>query len=174
MIYTLDDKPHPVIAKSCYIAPSADIIGWVEVCEQASIWFNVVLRGDNELIYIGHRSNVQDNSVMHTDPGCPLTIEDNVTVGHSTMLHGCHIKSGSLVGIGSIIMNNAVIGENCLVGANALITENKVFPANSMILGSPAKAVRELTDEEIEGLKGPTESYVNKIPRYRNLQQAGE
>ena len=174
MIYTLDDKPHPVIAKSSYIAPSADIIGWVKVCEQASIWFNVVLRGDNELIYIGHRSNVQDNSVMHTDPGCPLTIEDNVTVGHSTMLHGCHIKSGSLVGIGSIIMNNAVIGENCLVGANALITENKVFPANTMILGSPAKAVRELTDEEIEGLKGPTESYVNKIPRYRNLQQAGE
>ena len=174
MIYTLDDKPHPVIAKSSYIAPSADIIGWVEVCEQASIWFNVVLRGDNELIYIGHRSNVQDNSVMHTDPGCPLTIEDNVTVGHSTMLHGCHIKSGSLVGIGSIIMNNAVIGENCLVGANALITENKVFPANSMILGSPAKAVRELTVEEIEGLKGPTDSYVNKIHRYRNLQQAGE
>ena len=171
MIYILDDKPQPVIANSSYIAPSADLIGWVEIGEQASIWFNVVLRGDNELIHIGNRSNVQDCSAMHTDPGCPITIEDDVTIGHSTMLHGCHIKSGSLVGIGSVILNNAVVGENCLVGANALITENKVFPAGMLILGSPAKIVRELTELEIEGLKGPTESYVNKIPRYRNLNQ---
>lgn len=170
MIYTLDDKPHAEIAESSFIADSADLIGWVKIGEHASIWFNVVLRGDNELIHIGNRSNVQDCSVMHTDPGCPLIIEDDVTVGHSTMLHGCKVKSGSLIGIGSIILNNAVIGKSCLVGANTLVTENKTFPDGTLILGSPAKAVRDLTDEEIKGLLDPVESYVNKIPRYRNLK----
>ena len=142
----------------------------MEIGEQASIWFNCVLRGDNELIRIGDRSNVQDCSVMHTDPGCPLVVEDDVTIGHSTMLHGCRIGRGSLVGIGSVIMNNAVIGENCLVGANALVTENKVFEPGSLVIGSPARAIRKLSDEEIAGLAGPTRSYIDKIPRYRQLR----
>jgi carbonic anhydrase/acetyltransferase-like protein (isoleucine patch superfamily) len=107
---------------------------------------------------------------MHTDPGCPLIIEDNVTIGHSTMLHGCHIKTGSLIGIGTIILNNAVIGSQCLVGANTLITENKIFPDRTLILGSPAKVVRDLTDEEVNNLMGSADSYVNKIPRFRNLK----
>ena len=171
MIYTLPDKPHPKISDSSFISPSADIIGWVSIGDLASIWFKTVLRGDNELISIGNRSNVQDCSVMHTDPGSPLIIEDDVTVGHSTMLHGCTIKKGSLVGIGSIILNNAVIGENCLVGANALVTENKEFPSGTLILGSPAKVVRDLTPEEIQGLRNSSQSYVNKIPRYADLQR---
>ena len=170
MIYSLDDKPAPEIHESSFIADSADIIGWVKIREDASVWFNVVLRGDNEIIDIGRRSNVQDCSVFHTDPGCPLIIEDNVTIGHSTMLHGCRVKSGSLIGIGSVIMNNAVIGENCIVGANALVTENKVFPDRSLILGSPAKVIRELSDKEITELTYPTQSYVDKIPRYRKLK----
>lgn len=171
MIYALADKPAPRIADSSYIADSADIIGWVSIGELASIWFNVVLRGDNEIIEIGDRSNVQDCSVFHTDPGCPLIIEDNVTVGHSTMLHGCRVRTGCLVGIGSIIMNNAVIGENSLVGAGSLVTENKVFPERSLILGSPAKRVRELTDQEVLSLGDPAESYVGKISRYRSLKR---
>lgn len=170
MIYTLDDKPYPVIAESSFIADSADVIGWVKIGEQASIWFNVVLRGDNEIIEIGNRSNVQDCSVMHTDPGCPLIVDEDVTIGHSTMLHGCHIQSGSLIGIGSVIMNNAVIGKNCLVGANALITENKKFPDGTLILGSPAKAVRDLKEAEIREMQAPVASYVGKISRYRNLK----
>lgn len=170
MIYTLDDKPHPQIANSSFIAESANLIGHVEIGEEASIWFNTVLRGDNDLIKIGNRSNVQDCSVMHTDPGCPLIIEDNVTIGHSTMLHGCHIKTGSLIGIGTIILNNAVIGNQCLVGANTLITENKTFPDRTLILGSPAKVIRDLTDEEVNNLMGSADSYVNKIPQFRNLK----
>ncbi len=169
MIYTLPDKPRPEISSSSFVADSADLIGWVKICDEASIWFNAVLRGDNEIIQIGNRANVQDCSVMHTDPGCPLIVEDDVTIGHSTMLHGCHIKQGSLIGIGSIILNNAVIGEHSLVGANALVTENKVFPDGVLILGSPAKVIRELNDDELQGLKKSAQSYVNKIPRYRKL-----
>ncbi len=168
MIFSLANRV-PQIAQSSFVAPSADVIGLVCVGEQASIWFNAVLRGDNELIHIGNRSNVQDCSVLHTDPGMPLTIEEHVTIGHSCMLHGCHIKAGSLIGIGSVVMNKAVIGEGCLVGANALVTENKVFPPRTLILGAPAKAIRELTDQEAEGLKQATETYVNKILQYRNL-----
>ena len=169
MIYTLPDRI-PEIAESSYVAPSADVIGRVRIGEQASVWFNTVLRGDNELIHIGNRSNVQDCSVLHTDPGIPLTIEDNVTVGHSTMLPGCHAKTGSLIGIGSVILNNSVIGEYCLVGAHALITENRKFPDRTLILGSPAKAIRELTEEEVEGVKYAADIYVNRIPTYRDLK----
>ncbi len=169
MIYTLGDRI-PKIATSSFVAPSADVIGLVHIGEHASVWFNAVLRGDNELIHIGNRSNVQDGSVLHTDPGMPLTIEDNVTIGHSSMLHGCHIKTGSLIGIGSVIMNKAIIGECCLVGANALVTENKEFPDRTLILGAPATVVRELTDQEVEDVKHAAEIYVNKIPQYRNLQ----
>ena len=174
MIYTLPDKPAAEVAQSSFVAASADLIGWVRIGEQASIWFNAVLRGDNELISIGNRSNVQDCSVMHTDPGAPLTLEDDVTVGHSTMLHGCHIKQGSLIGIGSIILNHAVVGEHCLVGANSLITENKHFPAGTLILGSPAKAIRDLTDEELQSIQSSAQFYVDKIPRYRQMRPLDE
>ena len=173
MIYALSDKPAPEVAESAFIALSAELIGWVSIGEEASIWFNAVLRGDNEVISIGNRSSVQDCTVMHTDPGCPLSIGENVTIGHSTMLHGCTVKSGSLIGIGSVILNNAVIGENCLVGANALVTENKEFPDGTLILGSPAKVVRELNEKELEGLKASARSYVDKIPRYRTLTEVG-
>ncbi len=170
MIYILEDRPLPEIAESSYIADSADIIGWVSVGEESSVWFNTVLRGDNDLIRIGNRSNVQDCSAMHTDPGFPIEIEDDVTVGHSTMLHGCKVGRGSLIGIGSVILNNAVIGQDCLVGARSLITENKSFPDRTLILGSPAKVVRELGEEEILELRYASQSYVNKIPRYRNAK----
>ncbi len=168
MIYTLPGRMAEIAASS-YVAPSADLVGAVRICEQASIWFNAVLRGDNERIHIGNRSNVQDCCVLHTDPGIPLTIEDEVTIGHGVMLHGCRIRTGSVVGMGSTILNNAVIGENSLVGANALITGNKEFPPRSLLLGSPAKVVRELSDDEVEDLKNDFLSYVHKIPRYRSL-----
>ena len=170
MIHLLEDRPVPEIASSSYIAESADVIGWVCIGEESSIWFNTVLRGDNEMIRIGNRSNVQDCSVMHTDPGYPIDIADEVTVGHSAMLHGCKVGSGSLIGIGSVILNNATVGRNCLVGARSLITENKSFPDGTLILGSPAKAVRELTDEELLELKRASQAYVEKIPRYRQIK----
>ncbi|MXZ80013.1 MAG: gamma carbonic anhydrase family protein [Gammaproteobacteria bacterium] len=159
------------MAPSGYVADTADVIGWVTVGDQASVWFNTVLRGDNEIIRIGNRSNVQDCSVMHTDPGCPIDIGEDVTVGHSTMLHGCTVGSGSLIGIGSVILNRAVIGRDCLVGARSLVTENKTFPDRTLILGSPARAVRELSDEEILEMRKAAESYVNKIPRYRKMRR---
>ncbi|MCY4051023.1 MAG: gamma carbonic anhydrase family protein [Gammaproteobacteria bacterium] len=173
MIYTLADRPPPEIGKTSYIADSADIIGWVLIGEESSIWFNTVLRGDNEIIRIGNRSNVQDCSVMHTDPGFPIEIGDDVTVGHSTMLHGCTVGRGSLIGIGSVILNNAVIGQDCLVGAKSLITENKNFPDRTLILGSPARVIRELRDEEIFELRNASQSYLNKIPRYRSATIQG-
>ncbi|NKB78003.1 MAG: gamma carbonic anhydrase family protein [Gammaproteobacteria bacterium] len=170
MIYTLPDR-YPKINKTSFIAPSADIIGSVIVGANASVWFNCVLRGDNDLITLGDNSNVQDCSVLHTDPGIPLWIDENVTIGHSTMLHGCHIGKFSLIGIGTIILNRAKIGENCIVGANTLITEGKAFPDRTMILGSPGKVVRELTDEEVEELHQTPAQYTGKIPRYRLLQE---
>ena len=169
MIYTLADRS-PVIDSTSFIASSADIIGSVTIMEQASIWFNTVLRGDNDDIIIGKRSNVQDCSVLHTDPGLPLVIADDVTIGHSTMLHGCQIGRYSLIGIGSIILNHAIIGEDCIVGANSLVTEGKQFPARSMILGSPAKVVRELSDDEVSQLRESAARYTEKIPYYRNLK----
>ena len=173
MIFTLANHI-PKIAQSSFVAPSADIIGRVHIGAQASVWFNAVLRGDNELIHIGSRSNVQDCSVLHTDPGLPLTIEDDVTIGHGCMLHGCHIKAGSLIGIGSVVMNKAVIGACCLVGANALVTENKVFPERTLILGSPAKAIRALTEQELAGVKQAAAIYVQRIPQYRGLAVSAE
>ena len=160
----------PDVDDSAYVAPSADVIGSVIMKPNSSIWFNAVARGDNDVISIGANSNVQDNTVLHTDPGIALTIGDNVTVGHSVMLHGCSIEQGCLIGIGSIILNNARVGENCLVGANTLITEGKSFPARSMIVGSPGRAIRQLTDEEVATLQGIADIYVKKVARYQTLQ----
>ena len=168
-LYRLEDRL-PKVHATCFVAPSADVIGRVVMAAHASIWFNAVARGDNEAITIGECSNVQDNTVLHTDPGKPLVIGDRVTVGHSAMLHGCRIGNGCLVGVGSIILNDAVIGESCLVGANTLITEGKEFPPRSMIVGSPGRVIRELDDREIGDIADIAAIYVEKIARYRRLE----
>ncbi len=168
-LYRLENRL-PQVHDTCFVAPSADVIGHVIMAAHASIWFNAVARGDNEPITIGERSNVQDNAVLHTDPGMPLVIGDRVTVGHSVMLHGCRIGNGCLVGVGSIILNNAGIGESCLVGANTLITEGKEFPPRSMIVGSPGRVIRELDDREVSEIAGIADIYVEKIARYRDLE----
>ena len=169
MIYTLPQHI-PDIHPTSYIAPSADLIGSVVVGESASVWFNAVLRGDNDSIHLGARSNIQDGSVVHVDPGIPVVIGDEVTVGHSVMLHGCSIGDSCLIGIGSRILNHVVIGRHCIVGAHTLITERKTFPERSMILGSPGKVVRELNDREVENLRGYADLYVRKIALYRKLK----
>jgi carbonic anhydrase/acetyltransferase-like protein (isoleucine patch superfamily) len=149
-----------------WIAPNAQVVGNVRLERNASVWFNAVLRGDNELITIGENSNVQDGSVLHTDPGSPLTIERNVTIGHMVMLHGCTIGEGSLVGIGSIILNNTRIGKGCLIGANTLIAEGKEIPDNSMVLGAPGRVVRTLTEEQSAALRLSSDHYVQNWKRY--------
>lgn len=166
--YSLGDK-HPTIHSTAYIAPGATVIGLAILEENSSVWPGAVLRGDNDPITVGARSNVQDGSVLHTDVGCPLTIGKNVTIGHQVMLHGCTIGDGSLIGIQAVVLNNAVIGKNCLVGAGAVVTEGKVFPDGSLILGAPAKVVRQLTDAEISGLQGNAQSYVDKAQEFKQL-----
>lgn len=160
-IYQLGDHA-PEIDSSAYIAESASIIGKVKIEANASIWFDVTIRGDNEFISVGENSNVQESCVLHTDPGYLLTIGKNVTIGHQAMLHGCTIGDGSLIGIQAIILNGAKIGKNCLVGAGALVTEGKEFPDNSLIIGSPAKAVRILSDEDVARMHGNTDNYVKR------------
>ena len=150
-----------------YIAPTAVLIGSVVLEKNASVWFNAVLRGDNEVITIGENSNVQDGAVLHTDPGIKLTIGRNVTVGHKVMLHGCTIGDGSLIGIGSIVLNGAKIGKNCLIGANCLITEGKEIPDNSLVMGAPGKVVREISEDQAKALAGGAMHYVENWKRYR-------
>ncbi len=146
MIYALDGIA-PKIAESAWVAPSADLVGRVVLADGANIWFGAVLRGDNEEISIGRGSNVQENSVLHTDMGYPLTIGENCTIGHKAMLHGCTIGDGSLIGMGATVLNGAVIGKGCLIGACALITEGKVIPDGSLVMGAPGKVVRMLDAE---------------------------
>lgn len=149
-----------------FIAPNASVIGHVELKADASIWFNVVVRGDSEKITVGRGSNVQDGAVLHADPGFPLTIEDHVTIGHKVMLHGCSIGEGSLVGINAVILNGAKIGRGCLIGANALVTENTVIPDGSMVLGSPGKVVKQLSAEQSAALLHSAQSYVQNAQRF--------
>ena len=150
-----------------WIAPNAAVMGRVILKKNASVWFGVTVRGDNDPIVIGENSNVQDGSVLHTDLGSPLTIGDNVTVGHMVMLHGCAIGDGSLVGIGSIVLNGAKIGKNCLIGANCLITEGKEIPDNSLVMGSPGKVVRGLSPEQAAVMAAGAAHYVANWKRYR-------
>ncbi|TAJ82788.1 gamma carbonic anhydrase family protein [Reyranella sp.] len=172
-IYQLNDRV-PVIPKSCYIAEEATIIGSVILGERVNIWFGAVLRGDNEPIVIGDDSNIQELCVLHTDPGAPLTIGKNVTVGHQVMLHGCTVGDGSLIGIQSVVLNRSVIGKDCLVGAGAVVTEGKTFPDRSVIFGSPAKVVRELNEENAARLAMSAESYVHRGQNYKaNLKRIG-
>jgi carbonic anhydrase/acetyltransferase-like protein (isoleucine patch superfamily) len=165
-IYSLDDTS-PRIAETAWVADSAQVMGDVELADNVSIWFGSVLRGDSETIRIGRGSNVQDASVLHADPGVPLTLGENVSVGHHVMLHGCTVGDGSLIGIGSVILNRARIGKNCLVGAGSLVTEGKEFPDGSMILGRPAKVVRELNADEIAGLQRIGQHYVDNARRFK-------
>ncbi|MFZ2736770.1 MAG: gamma carbonic anhydrase family protein [Burkholderiaceae bacterium] len=165
-IYELDGKA-PDVAASAWVADSAQVIGDVALAAGVSIWFGTVIRGDSEKICIGAGSNVQDASVLHADPGVPLTLGENVSVGHQVMLHGCTVGDGTLIGIGSIILNRAKIGKNCLVGAGSLVTEGKEFPDGSMILGRPAKVVRELSAEEIAGLQRIALHYQDNAIRFR-------
>lgn len=157
----------PVIDISAFIAPSADVIGEVSIGAESSVWFQVVIRGDVNWIKIGNRTNIQDHSMLHVDRrGCPLTIGDEVTVGHRVMLHGCTIGDRCLIGMGAIVMNKAVIGEDSVIGAGALITENKTFPPRSLLMGVPAKVVRQVTDEELLLLKKSANNYVGDSREY--------
>lgn len=167
MKYTLGDRK--VTCKGDYwIAPNAVVIGSVVLENNASIWWNCVLRGDNETITIGENSQVQDGSVLHADPGFPLTLEKNVSVGHMAMIHGCTIGEGSLVGIKAVILNGAKIGKNCLIGAGAFVGEGKEIPDGSLVLGAPGKVVRQLTPEQISGINGIAGRYVQNFKRFRS------
>jgi carbonic anhydrase/acetyltransferase-like protein (isoleucine patch superfamily) len=166
MRYSLAERK--VIAKGDYwIAPNATVVGSVVLENNASVWFNVVIRGDNDVITIGENSQVQDGSVLHTDPGFPLTLGKNVSVGHMAMLHGCTIGDGSLIGIKSVIMNGAVIGRNCLIGANTLVAEGKVIPDGSLVLGSPGKVVRQLNADQIADINEFSDNYVQRFKLYK-------
>ena len=151
---------------SHWVAPDANVIGNVRLGAGANIWFGATLRGDNERIDVGARSNIQEGCILHTDMGYPLTIGEDCTIGHNAILHGCTIAEGSLIGLGAVVLNGAKIGRNCLVGAGALVTEGKEFPDGSMILGSPAKAVKQLSSEQIEGLRNSARHYVANARRF--------
>jgi carbonic anhydrase/acetyltransferase-like protein (isoleucine patch superfamily) len=161
----------PTVATSVYIAPSAAVIGNAVLADRSSVWFGATLRGDNDIISIGVNSNVQDGAVMHTDPGFPLIVGSDVSIGHQAMLHGCTVGDGSLIGIQAVVLNAAVIGKGCLVGAGAVITERKVFADGTLILGAPAKVVRELTAEERGNLIKIAANYAARGAHYRNHLQ---
>ena len=165
-VYEVDGKT-PQVDSTAWIADSAQVMGHVTLGPDASVWFGCVLRGDTESMTIGEGSNIQDLTVMHADHGLPLTIGEHVTVGHKVMLHGCTIGDESLIGIGAIVLNGARIGKNCLVGAGSLVTEGKEFPDGSMIMGTPAKVVRELTPQQIEGLRLSAQHYIDNARMFR-------
>jgi len=166
-IYSLGERKVAFHGKEWFIAPDASVIGTVLVYNEASVWFNAVVRGDSDIITLGERTNVQDGAVLHTDPGIPLTLGRNVSVGHMAMLHGCTVGDGSLIGIGAIVLNHAVIGSGTLVGAGALIPEGKTYPDGVLVLGTPGKIVRELKPEEKEGLLKNADIYVRRAAVYR-------
>lgn len=166
MLYSFEDQSVE-IRGDCFVAENATVIGKVILEAGCSIWFNAVLRGDCDLIQIGKNSNIQDGSVLHTDPGYPLRVGANVTVGHLAMLHGCTIGDNSLIGIKAVILNGARIGRNCLIGANALITENKEIPDGSLVMGAPGKIVRQLSEEQIASLTESASHYAENGRRFR-------
>ena len=173
MLYQLG-KLAPNISKSCFIAPNASVIGNVELGDNASVWFNVVIRADTAQIKIGKNSNIQDGSILHVDEGFPITIADNVTVGHKVMLHGCSIDEGSLIGMNAVVLNGAKIGKNCLVGANTLVTENMIVPDGSLVLGSPAKVIKQLDEKTQARLARGSAHYIQNNLRYKKeLKQIG-
>lgn len=165
-VFALDSR-EPVLGQGSWVADNATVIGNVVLGKQVSIWYGAVLRGDNDPITIGDNSNVQDGSVLHTDDGVPLTLGANVTVGHMAMLHGCEVGDGSLIGINAIVLNGAKIGRNCLIGANALIPEGREIPDGSLVVGSPGRIIRQLTEEEIEAQKDSAANYVRHLEEHR-------
>ena len=167
MIYKLGEHQIEVSGDDFFVADSATVLGKVKLEKNASIWFGAVLRGDNEWITIGENSNIQECAVIHTDPGVPCTVGKNVTVGHQAMLHGCTIGDNSLIGINAVILNGAKIGKNCLIGANCLVTENKEIPDGSLVMGAPAKVIRELSPEQQAGLIQSAEHYVARSKRFK-------
>jgi len=167
MIYSLGDLHVTLVGEGHFVAPNASIIGNVVLHDNASVWFGCVLRGDADRIEIGAGSNIQDGTVMHADPGYPMTVGENVTVGHNAMLHGCTIGDGSLVGIGAVVLNGAKVGRGCLIGANALVTEGMEIPDGSLVLGSPARIRSQLSAEQQQALKLNAEHYVSNGVRYR-------
>ena len=173
-VYSLGERKVVFHGEEWFIAHNAAVIGTVILHNQASVWFNAVVRGDNDIITIGERSNIQDTAVLHVDPGVPLTLGKNVSVGHQAMLHGCTIGDGSLVGIGAIIMNHAVIGSGCLIAAGTLIPEGKTYPDGVLVLGSPGKVVRELEPEEREDLLKNADIYVRRAKLYREMLRPQE
>ncbi len=167
-IYALGEDTIPQIADDCWVAPGAIVIGKVTLQPRSSVWFGAVIRAENDTITVGEGSNIQESSVLHVDPGYPITLERNVTIGHKVMLHGCTVREQSLIGIGSILLNGCIIGKNSIVGANTLIPEGKEYPDGVLILGSPGKVVRELTQEQQDGLLRPAEQYVANAKRFRD------
>jgi carbonic anhydrase/acetyltransferase-like protein (isoleucine patch superfamily) len=177
-IYALDEhRPTLPEAGRFWVAPDAHVIGMVRLGPDVGVWFGAVLRGDNELLDIGARTNIQEGAMLHADPGFPLSVGEDVTVGHHAILHGCTIGAGSLVGMGATVLNGARIGASCLIGANALVTEGRAFPDRSLIIGAPAKAVRSLDDEAVEALRRSARAYVANWRRFaaglRRLDAAG-
>ncbi|HET9205569.1 MAG TPA: gamma carbonic anhydrase family protein [Burkholderiaceae bacterium] len=169
-IYQYDGRT-PEIGPDVYVAEAATVLGRVRLGARTNVWFGAVIRGDNDDITIGDGCNVQDGAILHVDPGFPMQLGDNVSVGHQAMLHGCTVGDRTLIGIQAVVMNKAVIGEDCLVGAGALVTEGKQFPPRSLILGSPAKVARELTESELGLLKRAAESYMTRAVKYRDSLQ---
>lgn len=167
-LYSLDDvRPSVPGSGNYWVADNATVLGNVTLKEDSSVWFNAVLRGDNDPILVGENSNIQDGSVLHTDVGCPLTIGKDVTVGHMVMLHGCTIGDETLIGIGSTILNRAEIGKNCIIGAHSLVPEGKVIPDGSLVMGSPGKVVRELSPPQIMMIKASAKVYVDNWKRFK-------
>ena len=165
-LFELDARVKTPANGKFWVADNAVVLGNVEICEDASVWFSSVIRGDNEPIVLGPRVNVQDGCVLHTDPGYPMTLGEGVTIGHMVMLHGCTIGARSLIGIGSILLNGCKIGEECLIGANTLIPEGKEIPPRSMVLGSPGRIVRQLSDEEAARIAATADHYVRNWKRF--------
>jgi carbonic anhydrase/acetyltransferase-like protein (isoleucine patch superfamily) len=166
MIYELDGAT-PQLEGNNYIAPNATVIGKVVLGKNASVWWNVTIRGDNDTITIGENVNIQDGAVLHTDEGVKLTLERDVSIGHMVMLHGCTVKEGSLIGIKAVVLNHAVIGRDCLIGANSLIPEGKVIPDRSLVVGSPGRVIRQLSDAEVAGIRSIAQHYVDNVARYQ-------
>ena len=165
-VYRLGET-FPTMAATAWVADSAQVIGDVHLGDQASVWFGAVLRGDNTRLHIGSRTNIQEGTIIHSDAGYPVHLGDDVTVGHQAMLHGCTVGDGSLIGIQAVVLNGARIGRRCLVAAGAVVTEGKEFPDGSLIMGAPAKVVRELTPEQLEGLVRSAAGYVAKAQRFK-------
>jgi carbonic anhydrase/acetyltransferase-like protein (isoleucine patch superfamily) len=169
MLYSLGDKK-PELAPDSYVAPSADVIGWVRLASQASVWFGVVLRGDNDWIDIGAGTNIQDGSVMHTDPGSTLRVGANVTVGHQAFLHGCSVGDNTLIGNGAIVLDRARIGRDCIVAAGSLVPPDKVIEDGSVVMGAPGKVVRQITPADRELIARAGENYRRRVVQYRQLK----